>query len=224
MNQMAAENAMIEGRRKHLKKDTTSIQRVDFGAGSQGASQTVSDIARRSLKRTKHAAALGNLAQSMQAEHILELGTSLGLTTAYLATGAHAVTTCEGDPAIAKLAREQWNTLGLTNIAISEGPFAETIPVLIEEWRAKNHPGFDLIFIDGHHIGSALIAYVKELKPWLRPRGVLVCDDIHWSSDMEQAWGQLIEDAHWTQAVDFYEWGMLTANPDLTKEIRSIRL
>ena len=224
MNQMEGGNPAIEACRKQLKANSTKIQRLDFGAGSQGPAQTIRDIARKSLKRTKHAVALGNLAKSIQAKHVLELGTSLGLTTAYLAHSADSVVTCEGDPAIAELAREQWETLGLNNIVLSEGTFSASLPLLIDQWKASNHPGFDLIFIDGHHIGSALLAYVKQLTPWLRPHGVLVCDDIHWSADMEHAWNQLTQDAHWTQAVDFYEWGMLTANPDLSKEIRCIRL
>ena len=224
MNQIDGHSSSIETLRKNLKADPTKIHRTDFGAGSQSPSHTVGDIAMNSLKRPQHAIALGNLARSIQAEHTLELGTSLGLTTAYLANGSNTVTTCEGDPAIAKLARDQWETLGLKNITLHEGQFSDTLPILIEQWKTSNHPGFDLIFIDGHHIGSALLEYIHELKPWLRPRGVMVCDDIHWSPDMENAWMELTHDPHWTNVADFYEWGLLTANPDLSKEIRNIRL
>tara|TARA_B110000459_G_C16484714_1_gene435969 strand:- start:145 stop:819 length:675 start_codon:yes stop_codon:yes gene_type:complete len=224
MHQMEGHNPAIETLRKKLRADTTPIQRLDFGAGSQSHSETVGDVARNSLKRPHHAVALGNLSRSIQAENILELGTSLGLTTAYLANQANTVTTCEGDPAIAALAKAQWDALGLTNITLHEGRFSDTLPLLMEQWKKSNHPGFDLIFIDGHHIGSALLSYVDVLKPWLRPRGLLVCDDIHWSPDMENAWRELTQDPHWTNGADFYEWGLLTANPDLSKEIRSIRL
>jgi hypothetical protein len=41
---------------------------------------------------------------------------------------------------------------------------------------------------------------------------------------MENAWLELTQDPHWTNGADFYEWGLLTANPDLSNEIRSIRL
>ena len=223
MHRLEGGDNNIEALRAQLKKDNTQIERVDFGAGSQARLHTVSDVATHSLKRPKDAAMIGNLASSLQAEYILELGTSLGLTTAYLAHSAAHITTCEGDPEIAQLARNQWEKLGLTHIELREGPFSATLPLLIEEWKACNHPGFDLIFIDGHHIGKALRTYVDQIKPWLRSSGVLVCDDIHWSPDMENAWEALTQDPHWTNAVDFYEWGMLTANPDLTKEIRNIR-
>ena len=85
------------------------------------------------------------------------------------------------------------------------------------------HLGFDLIFIDGHHQGDALRSYVEQIKPWLKAGGVLVCDDIHWSPDMEDAWNSLQIDANWTASVDFYEWGLLTTRTGLTKEAFSIR-
>ena len=58
---------------------------VDYGAGSTGNTSTVSGIARRSLKRPKHARALAALAAHLPSQATLELGTSLGLTSAYLA-------------------------------------------------------------------------------------------------------------------------------------------
>ena len=220
---MDGRNPAIESLRSQLRSNRSKIQRSDFGAGSQSKIKTIRDIANNSLKRRKDAERIGNLARSIQAERILELGTSLGLTTAYLAQSQADITTCEGDPAVAELARENWNTLNLTNIVLEEGSFSSSLPRLIQQWEISGHPGFDLIFIDGHHIGSALLSYVNQLKPWLRTYGILICDDIHWSLDMEKAWITLTEDSYWTNAVDFYEWGMLTANPDLTKEIRNIR-
>lgn len=221
---MQAIHPEIESLRRQLKKNHSKIQRLDFGAGSQSNSNTVSGITKNSLKQPKDAARIGNLAKAINAKQILELGTSLGLTTAYLAQSKASIITCEGDPAIAQLARENWKALDLTNIRLEEGPFASSLPQLIEQWKNSGHSGFDLIFIDGHHIGEALLYYVDQLKPWLTDYGILVCDDIHWSSDMEAAWVKLTRDPHWTNAIDFYEWGMLTANPDLTKEIRNIRL
>jgi predicted O-methyltransferase YrrM len=60
---------------------------------------------------------------------------------------------------------------------------------------------YDLIFIDGNHRGAALIRYVNELAPCLSEKGVIVCDDIHWSRDMEAAWDELIQENRWTYVL-----------------------
>lgn len=197
---------------------------VDYGAGSKHPQTSVASIARSALKSTRHAAAIQRCADHVKAKHILELGTSLGLTTAYLAQGDRQVTTLEGNPVVLEHARVQWKKLGLNNIQAVKGPFSKTLPELIVQWEKEKHPGFELIFIDGHHYGPALMEYVHGLKPWIKKNGILICDDIHWSPDMEAAWIQIMADSHWRVAVDLFEWGFLTAHPDLSPQNFRIRI
>jgi predicted O-methyltransferase YrrM len=215
--------AELESLRKKLKKDRTVIPIVDYGAGSHRVQQTVGDIAKSALKRTKHAVAIAQVADYIDAQSILEMGTSFGITTAYLAQKNRAVTTLEGNPHIAEIAEKHWDSLGLAHIQCKQGSFAESLPSLLQQWESEMHLGFDLIFIDGHHQGDALVSYIEQLKPCLKDGGVLICDDIHWSPDMEEAWNSLQMDAHWTASADFYEWGLLTTRAGLTKEAFSIR-
>lgn len=208
----------IEAIRTRLQQDPSPIPSLDLGAGSQGNTSTVSAIARRSLKRPKHARALAALMRHVGGGSVLELGTSLGLTSAYLASHARKVVTVEGNPAIAAVASEVWSELGKTNIHSIVGGFDE-------QWDALTNAatGYDLIFIDGNHRGDALRRYVHAGMTLLRPGGVLVCDDIHWSKDMESAWNDVCEMEAWTLRVDAYEWGLLTLNPSLKREHVCIR-
>ena len=81
----------------------------------------------------------------------------------------------------------------------------------------KLNPTFDLIFIDGHHHGPALLRYVELLLPHLSRAGLLVCDDVHWSPDMESAWATIRQDEAWTMTLDVFEMGVATRRPGLTR-------
>ena len=208
--------ADIETLRTELKTNTEVVPVVDYGAGSTGSTSTVSGIARRSLKRPKHARALAALAAHLGSSSTLELGTSLGLTSAYLARHSQTLTTVEGNPQILALAQTHWAQLGIANVRSFSGEFDAT-------WEAFADREYDLIFIDGNHRGEALIHYVEKSLPLLHPNGVMVCDDIHWSSDMEEAWTHMCSMSEWTVQVDAFEWGLLTRNQALEREHVRIR-
>ena len=208
--------ADIETLRSELKTNNKILPALDYGAGATGSTSTVSGIARRSLKRPKHARALAALAAHLPSQATLELGTSLGLTSAYLARHTGMLSTVEGNPHIQALAQSHWAKLGVTNIRYFSGEFDAT-------WEAFTDQAYDLIFIDGNHRGEALIRYVEKSLPLLHPNGVIVCDDIHWSRDMEAAWAHLRSLPEWTLQMDAFEWGLLTRNQALKREHVCIR-
>ena len=206
----------IEQERNRLLHDQNDVPPLDLGAGSQSKARTVAEIAQNALKRPRHARALAGLARHLDAVGVLELGTCLGITTAYLGKHAASVTTIEGNPALAKHSEDVWQRLNVQNVTSIVGNFDDVLPSLPLQQ-------YDLVFIDGNHRGSALLQYVNELAPYLTEKGVIVCDDIHWSRDMESAWDKLIQENRWSLRVDFYEWGLLTANPSLAREFHCIR-
>ena len=206
----------IERERSRLLKDQNEVPMLDLGAGSQSKARTVAEIAQSALKRPRHARALAGLASYLETAVVLELGTCLGITTAYLGKHAASVTTIEGNPALAKHSEDVWQRLNVQNVTSIVGNFDDVLPSLPLQQ-------YDLVFIDGNHRGSALLQYVNELAPYLTEKGVIVCDDIHWSRDMESAWEKLIQENRWSLRVDFYEWGLLTANPSLAREFHCIR-
>ena len=111
----------IENLRDELKNNESLIDVVDLGAGSRAfktSKRKISKIARKSVKKEKYGHLLFMMVRYFKANSILELGTSLGITTAYLAS-AHQntkVTTIEGSESIAKIAQENFNKLHLKNI------------------------------------------------------------------------------------------------------------
>ena len=79
--------------RARLLKDDTWLEVEDMGAGSsvaKGRRRQVKEIARHAAKPAKLGQLLFRIADYYQCRRIVELGTSLGISTAYLASGGEA--------------------------------------------------------------------------------------------------------------------------------------
>lgn len=206
--------AAIEQQRKQLLQNDTVIEVEDFGAGStvlKSNKRVVKNIAASSLKPKMFAQLLFRVTQYYKPATILELGTSLGITTAYLASGNKSakVYTCEGSSAIASLAKDSFTTLQIKNIELIEGDFAETLMPLLN--RAGH---FDLAFIDGNHRKDPTIDYFTTLLNFSGASTILIFDDIHWSKEMEAAWEQIKSHPSVTLTIDLFFIGLVFVNPD----------
>ena len=83
--------AAIEGLRRRLRRDDTLLEIEDLGAGSAGKAplqRSIGDITRRAAKSARLGQLLYRVARYYGPGTVLELGTSLGFSTAYLAAGA----------------------------------------------------------------------------------------------------------------------------------------
>jgi predicted O-methyltransferase YrrM len=200
----------VELLRKKILKDHTVLEIEDYGAGSVKGlkkQRRVSAIARTSLKNPKYAQMLFRLVQFSGARNIIELGTSLGITTAYLAkaSGQIEVHSFEGAPALVKMARSNFESLGLENIRVVSGAFDESLPVFFKEQLCDP----DLIYIDGHHTYEATLRYFKYFLPMMNEHTVMVFDDIHWSEGMEIAWKEICADPSVTLTIDLFFMGIV---------------
>lgn len=179
--------ASIEALRKELKNDQRIIEVEDFGAGSVTGAQknrSIASLARYAAKPPKYAQLLYRVVKKYKPASVIELGTSLGLTTAYLASASdNRVLTMEGSAAIAACARQNLSKLHLNNVDIIEGNFDQTLPTLLAGKKKV-----DFVFIDGNHREEPTIRYFEQLLPLTHNDSILIFDDIHWSEGMEKAW------------------------------------
>jgi predicted O-methyltransferase YrrM len=214
----------IEKAREALHLDLRAIKRTDLGAGSRrgsASSMRIADIARKSLQGEHPARILRGLADALNAKNILELGTALGITTAYLSWDRpmRKVHTIEGDPALLDIAREQWAMLGCHNVQGHQGAFDEVLK------RANlAQMKFDLILIDGNHAFEPTMRYWDQLKHQLNEGGCIVLDDIYWSPDMHRAWTAIKSDPLVTLTLDYFEWGIVFVFPRKQTEHYCLRL
>ena len=183
--------AEIEALRKQLLKDKRKLRIEDFGAGSRKRNKperTVSELACHALKPKKYAQLLFRLVKQYKPQTILELGTSLGITTSYLSKAAPSsrIITIEGSKAIAAVAAENFSKLRLNNIRQETGNFDDRLSSVVQQLSS-----IDLAYLDGNHRYEPTLRYFTQLLPALHNDSILVFDDIHWSEEMEQAWRQI---------------------------------
>jgi predicted O-methyltransferase YrrM len=205
----------IEGLRRRLLKNEGVLEGEDLGAGSVlDASQVrgtprarkVADIARHAAKPARLGRLLFRLARYYRPAVVMELGTSLGLSTAYLAAGALGgrVWTIEGSAAVAERAVGHLAELGLEGVEVVTGNFDVVLAPLL----GRTGP-VDLAFVDGNHRCEPTLRYFDILMRHSGVSSMLIFDDIHWSAEMERAWAEIKADPRVMMTIDLFFLGLV---------------
>ena len=238
----------IERCREKMLRDERELEFVDYGSGKlkgengklkgeNGERRRVCDIARRSLAKRKYAQMLSRLVNWLGASHrlesgsgtayslefrgltIVELGTSLGVTTAYMAAmdSRNRVVTFEGCEAVADVAKENWKALNINNIECRVGE-------IDAEQLARDIEHLDVAFIDANHTYVSTCEYFDVLAGKVREKSVIVVDDIHYSEEMEKAWKAICADERVTSTIDLYQMGLVFFDKHYWKRNYKMRL
>lgn len=199
----------LEKLRKFLKKSDQVLEVQDLGAGSglhNNRVRTVSSIAKSAVKQPKYSQLLYRMAVYYKIDSILELGTSLGLTTQYLslAKPTNNVVTIEGASAIASYAEQMFNQAGINNIKLLVGDFSEKL-----EGALLGLKGRKMIFFDGNHQYHSTISYFRAALKVCGDQDILIFDDIHWSGGMEKAWNEIKKSEQVSCTVDLFFVGIV---------------
>ena len=198
-----------EDLRKKLISDQTVLTIDDIGAGSsygKSNKRTVSSIVKNSVKSKKIGQLLFRIVNKYKPTTILELGTSLGITTSYLALANPDATvmTLEGAREVARMAQKNFAAMHLSNIILKEGNFDATLSTAVQGF-----PVVDLAFIDGNHRQEPTERYFQELMLKSHNNSVFIFDDIHWSHEMEQAWATIKAHPSVTCTIDLFFIGIV---------------
>lgn len=213
----------IEKRRKELLRDATEITIQDFGAGSKrNASNTrkINYIARTSLSQGKYARLLYNLIQHFKPKTVLELGTSLGISSAYMAYGNPDanVVSLEGSKTIAEIARKTMDSCEIGNVEIVVGNFDDTLAGVL----SKLHP-VDFAFVDGNHTKEATLRYFNQICEYRSSQTIMIFDDISWSEGMREAWNAIKDDERVSISIDLCKFGIVFFRDGIVKQNFVIR-
>ena len=164
---------------------------------------------------------LFRLSRYFQPENIIELGTSLGLSTLYLSYGSPAsnIYTIEGCPNISQIAKNNFREAGFEKIRMVTGNFDDKLPEILGHINS-----LDLAFIDGNHKQEPTIKYFEQCLLKSNPATtILIFDDIHWSDGMEKAWEYISGHPSVTLSVDIFFMGIVFLRKELTKQHFVIR-
>lgn len=210
----------IELLHRQLCHSDEIVEMVDFGAkGNEDGSVTkrisVASLAKQSAVSQKQGRILSQLVSYFQPKTILELGTSIGFGTAYLACDQKEgkTITIEGSPKIAALAQKNFETLSIGNIQQVVGSFDSVLSDVL-----KKEESLDLVYIDGNHTYSATLRYFEQCMTIAHNDTIFIFDDIHWSPEMTEAWETIKKDPRVTVTMDFYRMGCAFLRKESSKE------
>lgn len=221
-------------------KDILAVE--DFGAGSHvdgtKKQRRVRDIAASALSPAFQCQWLFHICNTYKPLTIIELGTSLGVSTLYITEGCPTETqifTLEGSTAIAQTARRNFdwfyntfNKIGLKRANLEMLNYAavyeKLIPIVASEKRIKIVVGnfnetykntlhkvgkLDLAFLDGNHRYEPTMQYFHQSLAHTHEGSILIFDDIHWSEDMEKAWTEIQSHPSVRLTIDLFWCGLV---------------
>lgn len=217
------EYSVLKGYRNSLLQNKQTIEVTDFGAGSKvfkSNTREISKIAATAGITSKNAELLFRICKYFKSGKTLEIGTSLGLATSALSLGSKnsEITTLEGCPETSKVAQDQFEKFGLTNI----DPIITEFTDYLNSSNLKSKI-LNLIFVDGNHQKEATLQYFDLLLPTITNNSIWIFDDIHWSADMESAWEIIKKNPKVTVTIDTFQWGIVFFRKEQKKEDFVIR-
>ncbi len=218
------EYSVLKNYRKSLLANTNTIEVTDFGAGSRvfnSNTRAVNQIAKTAGITSKRAKLLFRMVNYFQPDHVLEIGTSLGLATSALSMGNQkaSIVTLEGCPNTMAMAKNQWQQFNCNNVESVVTEFSEYFKT--HNLQPKTH---NLIYFDGNHSKQATLEYFELLLPTITNETLWIFDDIHWSIDMEKAWKIIQNHPKVTVTIDTFQWGLVFFRAKQEKEHFVIRV
>lgn len=214
----------IDDLRYELLKEKEKIKVNDLGAGSsvtKSEQRRICDITRHSAIPEKYGKILFRLINYFESKTIIELGTSLGIGTMYLATPSskNKVITIEGSKPSAAFANAIFEEFELNNIELQIGNFDEQLPLTLEAIEK-----LDFVFFDGNHRYTPTINYFNQCLEKATEKSIFVFDDIYWSKEMTNAWKQIIAHPKVSLSIDLYRMGIVFFDKELQKDKLFVRI
>jgi len=184
------------------RKFRTRFKRIKEIAGNSGVPDSIGELLFRMVRHYKP-------------EHILELGTSLGISTMYLslARPEARLSTIEGCAVTAEIAQKNFIDHKLSNIDLQIGEFSSMLDRTIDEM-----PKLDFAFIDGNHRKEPTLRYFIACLEKSHNDTILVFDDIYWSKGMKQAWQQIQAHPDVTVSIDLFRIGIVFFRKELSRQ------
>jgi predicted O-methyltransferase YrrM len=213
----------VEKIRRKLRSEERTTLYSDYGAGSRRNRPGVvkiKDIARYSAVNKKFGQLLFRIVRYFKPDTVLELGTSLGISTMYMARGSMDTTviSIEADRNISEIARMNVFNSGLQNVEVINDRFENALPPLIE--RVSNKL---FVFIDGNHEKSPTLQYFNQLLVKSGSGMIMAVDDIHWSAGMSEAWQEIKSNPAVKITLDIFFMGLVFFNRGVQKQNFVIR-
>lgn len=197
----------IESLRYKLKQDHRTIELNTIGARSTLRSSTkLSSIASHGVTGSKNSRLLLSIIQELSAEHVLELGTSIGLNTAYMAmsTSVLEVDTVESNLVLCDLSKSHMAELNCSNVMVHHVSIDNFLNQALVSKRR-----YDFVFMDANHTFESTVRYFSMCTEIVSEQAIIVLDDINWSPAMKNAWQHIRRTYQQYLFIENYQFGIV---------------
>lgn len=192
-----------------------SLQTLGAKSLSLSESSALSSVVKHSSVTPKTGRLLYRISHWANPRYILEIGTSVGISTMYIASASPfaKTTTLEGNSDKVKQAHQNFSVAGLNNITLIEGDFNQTLNMALS---AK--PRLDLVFFDGNHQTEPTLHYFKQCLELSHDKSVFIFDDIRWSKEMFNTWQIIKKHKSVSVSIDLFSMGILFFREGIAKQ------
>ncbi len=213
----------VEKVRNILSTSDREIKVTDCGAGPKKIrtkTRKIKDIVKYSAVNRKFGQLLFRLVKYFKPGTVLELGTSLGISTMYMARASKntRVISIEADKQLARIARQNFHQTGLLNIDVVNNSFENALPGIVKGLDERS-----FVFIDGNHEKDSTLQYFNQIAVKAESNIIIVIDDINWSAGMHEAWQEIKSDPRVTVTVDLFFMGIVFFKKGIQKQNFVIR-
>ena len=198
------------------KKSTDVLNYTEIGAGSTYKSKnglSVEQIIKRSSINKKYGKLIYDLVQYFNCKDILELGTSVGISTLYIAQAAKnsKFTTIEGVSEKIEIARKITGECNHKQINFDCGSFDKILSSVLNKFDK-----LDFVYFDGNHKKNSTIKYFETCLNKIHNESIFILDDIHWSKEMEEAWSEIKNNEKVKVSIDLFQMGLIFFKKELS--------
>jgi predicted O-methyltransferase YrrM len=222
-----AEMQKVNAYRSFLKSNSIKLIIDDLGSGSheiKTSERVVNNIYKTASTNSRMGEILYRLIKYYRFRNILEIGTCLGVGTAYMQsaikdTSDARITTIEGSHSLVEFTKSNFNNyFNDSKVDFLEGNFDILLPQILPLL-----PPIDLALVDGNHTYKATLNYFNLLVGKTHNDSVIIFDDIYWSEEMKNAWIEIKQYPGVTCSVDLFRWGMVFFRKEMRKEHFTLR-
>jgi len=212
----------IEQLRNKLLQDRRSIKIAKTNAECKvnNKQKLIATIAKCKSRPARLDQLIYRLAAYIKPGNVIESGTCLGISTAYLAKAVPEarIISIQECTDCASIAIENLKKLNIRNVEVLSGNVEVLLPGLIEGIAE-----LDFIVIDRNHTKDAILNYFNWCLPKMSKHSMMVFEDIYRSRKMKSVWKEIKSNPEVSVTIDLFWIGLVFVRKMQAKEDFKIR-